>query len=39
MQEHINVKDISPEKMREFARLMYEAFKKDTSEESVVQAS
>ncbi len=37
MQEHVNVKDISPEKMREFACLMFEAFKKDMEKEHIEQ--
>lgn len=39
MQEHVNVKDISPEKMREFARLMLEAFKKDMEKERVEKSA
>ncbi|WP_277668992.1 hypothetical protein [Caproiciproducens galactitolivorans] len=34
MQEHVNVNAISLEKMREFARLTLEAFKKDMEEEA-----
>lgn len=39
MQEHVNVKDVSPEKMREFARLMFEAFKEDMEKERMEKSA
>lgn len=37
--EHVRVEDVSPEKMREFARLMFEAFKEDTEKDRMEKSA